>query len=82
MSCRMERRVVTSMIKWINDKIITSRLSEYPACDHLNVAIRLLLSETAEKETAIKEICYAISKSDGYFYDDIKEELKRRSIWG
>lgn len=70
------------MMKWFKNRKISSRLSEYPACDHLNVAIRLLLSETAEKETAIEEICYAISKSGGYFYDDIKEELKQRSIWG
>lgn len=68
-------------MKRLKNKQISTRISEYPACDHLNVAIRLLLKEKLDKESAIKEICYAIFKSGGYFYDDLKAELNRRGIW-
>ena len=48
----------------------------YPECDHLNVALRFLLKKPTENKLAIEEIYFAISKTNGYFYDDVKEALK------
>lgn len=48
----------------------------YPECDHLNIALRFLLKKPGENELAIEEIYFAIIKTNGYFYDDVKEALK------
>jgi hypothetical protein len=53
---------------------------EYPACDHLNVALRYLLDRADENRIPIEEIVYAISKSNGYFYDDVKDALMENNI--
>ena len=52
------------------------RLGCYPACDHLNVALRVLLKKPEENRIAIEEICYAIEKAGGYLYDSVAEELE------
>lgn len=48
----------------------------YPECDHLNIALRFLLKKPEENKLAIEEIYFAIGKTNGYFYDDVKEALK------
>ena len=51
------------------------RLATYPACDHLNVALGYLLENADENRRPIEEICYAITKSGGYFYTHIASLL-------
>jgi hypothetical protein len=51
---------------------------EYPACDHLNCALRKLLDSADENRVAIEEILYAITKSNGYLYDDIRDALLKK----
>jgi hypothetical protein len=53
---------------------------EYPACDHLNVALRYLLDSADKNRIPIEEIVYAIEKSNGYFYDDVKNALAQNNI--
>lgn len=48
----------------------------YPECDHLNIALRFLLQKPEENKAAIEEIYFALRKTNGYFYDDVKEKLK------
>lgn len=48
----------------------------YPECDHLNIALRFLLINPEENKLAIEEIYFAIIKTNGYFYDDVKEALE------
>lgn len=55
-------------------------LGEYPACDHLNIALRKLLGSADENRVAIEEIVYAITKSNGYFCDDVKNALVKNNI--
>lgn len=50
-------------------------IGSYPACDHLNVALGYLLHDADENRLAIEEICYAITKSGGYFYSHIASLL-------
>ncbi len=52
-----------------------SEIGTYPACDHLNCALGYLLDDAEENRTAIEEICYAITKSGGYFYSQIASML-------
>lgn len=47
----------------------------YPECDHLNIALRFLLEAPIPDERPIQEICHAIIRANGYFYDDVKEML-------
>ena len=54
-----------------------NRYGEYPACDHLNCALRVLLRNADENRVAIQEIVYAITKSNGYIYDDVKDALEK-----
>lgn len=53
---------------------------EYPACSHLNCALRKLLDRADENRVAIEEIVYAISKSNGYIHDDIKDALTKNNV--
>ena len=53
---------------------------EYPACEHLNVALQYLLDSADENIIPIEEIVYAISKSNGYFFDDVKNALVENNI--
>ena len=53
---------------------------EYPACSHLNVALRKLLDRADENRVAIEEIVYAITKSHGYIHDDIENALVKNNI--
>ena len=53
---------------------------EYPACDHLNIALQKLLDSADENRVAIKEILYAITKSNGYFYDNVKDALLKKGF--
>ena len=48
--------------------------SRYPSCDHLNCALDAIFNDYDDK-AVIEEICWAIVKADGYFYDHIKEKL-------
>lgn len=50
-------------------------IGSYPACDHLNVALGYLLENADENRRPIEEICYAITKSGGYFYSHIASLL-------
>ena len=47
----------------------------YPECDHLNMALIELLKEPQTNKFAIEEICSAIHKAHGYFYDCVADEL-------
>ena len=53
---------------------------EYPCNDYLNNALRFLLDEKPDTKEAISEICYCISKGNGYFCDDVKEKLVRTGL--
>lgn len=53
---------------------------EYPACDHLNIALRKLLGSADENRGAIEEILYAITKSKGYIYDDVRDALLKKGF--
>jgi hypothetical protein len=44
-----------------------SKIGNYPSCDHLNNALRALLSDNPDIQSAISEITYAIQKADGLF---------------
>ena len=58
------------------------RFGEYPSCDHLNIALRKLLDRADENRVAIEEIVYAITKANGYIYDDVKDALtKNHVLW-
>ena len=46
-----------SLIKFFNDH--NYRFSQYPACDHLNCALNILLQNYEYNTVAIEEICYA-----------------------
>ena len=50
-------------------------LGEYPACDHLNIALMKLLENADDNKVAIQEILYAITKSKGYLYDQVEDAL-------
>ena len=54
--------------------------AEYPACDHLNIALRTLLDNADENRVAIEEIVYALTKSYGYIYDDVKDALTKNNV--
>lgn len=47
----------------------------YPECDHLNIVLRFLLKKPEENKLAIEKIYFALRKTNGYFYDDVKEAL-------
>ena len=53
---------------------------EYPACDHLNIALRILLDNADENIGAIEEIVFAITKANGYFYDNVKDLLRKNNV--
>ena len=55
-------------------------IGEYPACDHLNLALIKLLCNVDENRLAIEEIVFAITKSNGYFYGDVREALAINNI--
>lgn len=57
------------------------RLSTYPSMDYLNNALRYLLKNPAANEDAIKEICCAITKCEGYFHDDVAEDIIKNDIY-
>lgn len=59
----------------------SKRFGRYPACDFLNSALRLLLKHPQENRAAIEEICRAISKANGYFYDYVHQKLADEKIW-
>lgn len=54
----------------------------YPSCDHLNLALCYLLENPETNRFAIEEICYAIRKADGYFYDHTRDMLLRNGFAG
>ena len=47
----------------------------YPECDHLNLALRYLLKNPEQNKVAIEEIYFALTKTHGYFYDDVGQSL-------
>ena len=47
----------------------------YPECEHLNIALRVLLKDPERNNLAIKEIYFALVKTNGYFYDDVAASL-------
>lgn len=51
---------------------INARFAGYPSCDHLNIALNILLQNAEQNRVAIEEICWAIVKADGYFYEHVK----------
>ena len=48
---------------------------DYPECDHLNLALRYLLKNTEQNKYAIEEIYFALTKTNGYFYNDVAQLL-------
>ena len=64
------------MINW---KKKNARFGKYPSCDLLNCALRLLIED--KPDAAFKEIVHAITKANGYFYDNLKEEIVKRMNW-
>ena len=64
------------IIKRKNKSLVT-----YPSIDHLNIALRDLLENPQSNRSAIEEICYAITKSGGYFYDDVAADIRANKIF-
>lgn len=57
-------------------KMFKRKLSRYPACDHLNIALAYLLKNPENNRFAIEEIRWAIVKSGGYFYQHVAKGLE------
>lgn len=55
----------------------------YPCCDHLNNALRFMLTDWKNNVYAIEEIYQAIVKAGGYFHKDIadKVEAVNKAYW-
>lgn len=51
----------------------------YPSCDLCNNALRFILA--GNPDMAFEEIAQAIMKADGYFHEDIAEEVKQKMGW-
>lgn len=49
------------------------RFGTYPCCDLINNAILFMLED--KKDVAITELIHTLSKSNGYMYDNVKENL-------
>ena len=64
------------IIKRKNKSLVT-----YHSIDHLNIALRDLLENPQSNRSAIEEICYAITKSGGYFYADVAEDIRADKIF-
>lgn len=58
-------------------KKLQRKLSHYPACDHLNIALAYLLKNPKDNRFAIEEIRWAIVKSGGYFYPHVVKGLEK-----
>ena len=56
------------------------KIGVYPCIDHLNLALKFLLEDAKLNIKAIEEICYAIEKANGYYYDYVLEMLIERGI--
>lgn len=56
-----------------------SYFGRYPSCDMANNALRFLIQNNVE--AAFEEIVHSISKADGYFHEDIVDEVKKRMNW-
>lgn len=70
------------MFKKIKRILRNPMLGRYPACDHLNCAIKFLLEDPNRNRFAIREILNAILRGNGYLYDYLKPELKRMGFDG
>lgn len=70
------------MFKTIKRILKNPSFGRYPACDHLNYAIQILLENPDDNVEAIKEILYAIFKANGYLYEHLKPELKKIGLEG
>lgn len=57
------------------------RIGVYPSIDHLNIALRILLKTPEVNKVAIQEICYAILKANGRFYEDVKKSIRESEIF-
>lgn len=66
---------VIQMFNWMNRAWKQARFGIYPACEHLNCALGWLLDDAEKNREAIEEICYAITKANGYFYGYIANSL-------
>lgn len=66
---------VIDMKKRKQKEDIDKALGTCPACDHVNIALRVLLADPEKNAIAIEELCYAIAKADGYFVEDVKEDI-------
>lgn len=57
---------------------------EYPCVDYINNALRYLLKNdvpySSNRIGAISELCYCISKADGYFYKDVAKRLTETGL--
>ena len=74
-----------ALLGWFTEKGKTmfrkrKPFAEYPACDHLNIALRTLLDNADENRFAIEEIVFAITKANGYFYDNVKDLLRKNNV--
>lgn len=70
------------MFQRMKQSNITQHFNKYPCCDHLNVALGFLLEKPEENHFAILEICNAIVKAHGYFFDWIAKELEKNGMPG
>ena len=55
-------------------------LGKYPSCDRLNLALGNLLVNPEMNYFAIEEICHAIRKANGYFYEYVFDMLVRNGF--
>lgn len=66
---------IIDMKKRKQKEAIDEALGTCPSCDHINIALRSLLADPERNAIAIEELCYAIAKADGYFVEDVKEQI-------
>ena len=52
-----------------------AKFGRYPSCDMVNNAIRYIIS--GDYDDAIDELYLAITKSEGYFHEDIIEKVEQ-----
>ncbi len=57
---------------------------EYPCSDYINNALRFLLESDDPHHlliaNAIGELCYCISKANGYYHDDVARKLAETGL--
>ena len=66
----------------IKSKREDRRMGEYPCIDYVNNAMRYLMHDPPLVEVALEELYWAVTKSGGRFYDDVKTKYEKLAAQG